>query len=143
MYLLSKENVIIPTNVRVETNAPTWAKPAPFWRRVLQVEKATNVGIIVIEPIADDKNTPKNPEESPIKFDIVSGFTIAKINETINIILKNWGIIFSKDLSEIFRAFFVLFLSLKNEIINKTMAKVYKIKAVIKSPLKIYKTLWL
>ena len=98
----------------------------------MQVEKATNVGIIVIEPSTDDNSTPKNPEESPIKFDIVSGFTIAKINETINIILKNWGIIFSKDLSEIFKAFFVLFLSLKKEIINKTIAKVYKIKAVIK-----------
>ena len=52
-------------------------------------EKATKVGIIVTEPIIDAKVIPKKLEFSPIKVEIVSGFSIANINPTIRIMLKN------------------------------------------------------
>lgn len=123
IYLASKEIVIIPTKVSVETSAATWGYPAPLLSKVSAVEKATNVGIKTIDPTIDDKNTPKNPDSEPISLEIVSASNIDKIKPTIIIIDKNWGIIFSKDLKAFFSALLVLGLSFINETIIKIIAK--------------------
>lgn len=127
IYFASRGYVITPTNVRVDISAATWDIPAPFWSRVFPVEKATKVGIIVIEPIIDESVIPKKFELSPIKAEIVLGFSIANINPTIRIILKNWGIMFSNDLIAILIAVFVFFLSFINDKINKSIDIEYKI----------------
>ena len=123
--------VISPTNVKVDTKAATWGYPALFWSNIFPVEKATKVGISTIEPIIDESNTPRNPELLPINFEIVEGSTIERTIPTIIIIPKNCGIIFSKEVIDIFNEWIVFFLSFKKEIINNTNDRVYKIIAVI------------
>lgn len=87
-----------------------------------------------MDPIIAERNIPKRPDEEPIKEEIYWGFNNANIIPTIIIILRNWGIIFSKDFIEILRACQVLSLLLIKEKISKEIAKVYKIMLVINSP---------
>lgn len=125
--LLSKLKVIMPTIVKVEIKAATWEYPAPFKSRVLPVEKATKVGIIVMEPRIADINTPKNPEEEPIIFEIVAGFKKARRIPMVMIMPRNWGIMFSKDFEAILIALRVLSLLLKKDIKSNKKLKEYKI----------------
>lgn len=53
------------------------------------MEKATKVGIIVMEPRIADINTPKNPEEEPIIFEIVAGFKKARRIPMVMIMPRN------------------------------------------------------
>lgn len=53
------------------------------------MEKATKVGIIVIEPRTAEANTPKNPEEEPMIFDMVAGFKKAKRIPMVMIMPRN------------------------------------------------------
>lgn len=127
IYFDSRGYVITPTNVRVDISAATCEIPAPFCNSMLPVEKATKVGITVIEPIREERPTPKNPESFPIKADIVSGFNIANINPTTIIMLKNCGIIFSKDLTAVLRATIVFFLSFIKDKPSNDIDNIYKI----------------
>lgn len=89
MELASRGKVKIPTMVRVEINAATCAYPPPFFSKESPIEKATNVGIIVIEPIIEANDTPKKPDSLPKKDDIVSGVIDDNIIPTIIIIKRN------------------------------------------------------
>lgn len=117
----------MPTIVKVEIKAATWEYPAPFKSRALPVEKATKVGIIVIDPRTAEASTPKNPEEEPIIFDMVAGFKKAKMIPMVIIMPRNWGIMFSKDFVAILRALRVLSLLLKKDIESNKKLKKYKI----------------
>lgn len=119
IYFDSKVNVKTPTIVRVDTNAATWLYPAWLLSKVFAVEKATNVGMTVIEPIVEDKKIPNIPEFFPIIEDIVSVSNKDKTIPTIIIIEINWGIILSNDLNAILMAFLVLFLSFIKDTIIK------------------------
>lgn len=131
IYWDSNDMVIIPTNVRVDIRAATWGYPALFWSNIFPVENATKVGISTIEPINAESNIPRNPELLPINLEIVEGSTIARMIPTIIIIPKNCGIIFSKEVIDIFSEWIVFFLSFRKDIINNTSDRVYKIIAVI------------
>ena len=133
IYLDSSVKVIIPTKVNEEIRVPTWAYPAPFKSNVWPREKATKVGIIVIEPIISASIIPKKPELFPSILDIVSVVKNESSMPTVIIIQRNWGIIFSSDFSPKVIAFFVFDLSFKKEIINKIKDKLYKRIYVIKT----------
>ena len=101
-------------------------------QNVLPSEKATKVGIIVIEPIISASMIPQKPELLPNILEIVSVLKNESNIPTVIIMQRNWGSIFSNDFNPNIIAFFVLPLSFINETISKIIARLYKIIEVIK-----------
>ena len=89
IYFDSSGYVINPTRTSVDTKVPTCAYPAPLDSKVLPSEKATKVGIIVIEPRIAERIIPKNPEFAPMIFEIVSALRKASNIPTVTTIKRN------------------------------------------------------
>ncbi|MPN39610.1 hypothetical protein SDC9_187138 [bioreactor metagenome] len=88
-------------------NAAICIYPAPFFKRMAAVGKATKPGISVTDPIIAAKITPTQPDSDPIIFDIVSGLRIASKKPTNNITTRNSGRIFSNAFHAFLSAIFV------------------------------------
>ena len=87
---ISTCRVATPTIIRLETKAPIWLAPAPFYRRSAARGKAMNPGIKVTEPTRAAPATPAQPDCRPMIPEMSCEFRSDSLVPAGTMMPRNW-----------------------------------------------------